>query len=197
MSIKFRYNSTTYTLWDSTSRVTTPSLCHRKGGTTYHTPLLTSRSQTIGDYVYSASKPTVCVKKDSTIYYAAKSRTVAYDIPAGIYKPSNFKTLIELFISSNGSRTCKYTFSVKVFDVSEGVYPSGHSITVPANSVIKRVTQYSNKRQGVSFNGGDMSNLHWNKSTVSGGYIYYNTYNRDPFTEWARSNIYVSGIKFN
>lgn len=197
MSIKFRTNDTTYTLWDSTSRITTPSLCHRKDGTTYYTPLLTSRSQTIGDYVYSASKPTVCVKKDSTIYYGAKSRTEAYDIPTGIYAPSNFKTLIESFISSNGLRTCKYSFSVKVFDVPGGTYPSGHSITVPANSVIKMVTQYSNKRQGVSFNGGDMSNLGWNNSTVSGGYIYYDTYNSNPFEEWAKSVIYVSGIKFN
>lgn len=104
MAFNFRYNNTTSTVYSSTTRVTTPSICYRKSGTTYYIPLLTSRSQTIGDYVYSASSPTVCARYGGKTYYGAKSRTVDVDIPAGTYTPSAFRTLMGQFMTlSNGN----------------------------------------------------------------------------------------------
>lgn len=114
MAIKFRYNNTTYTLLHLGSRITTPSLCYRQSGTTYYAPLLTSRSQTIGSYIYSAASPTVCCRYNNTTYYAAKSRSSSYNIPAGTYTPSAFENLITSYISNNGSRTVMNSFTVKV-----------------------------------------------------------------------------------
>lgn len=209
-NLKFTYLNPKYstlvskTPFNSTTRYTTPSICYSKNGTVSYIPLIKPNGNiTIGDKSYYYDSSDNITNKTIHCYYNNEEYVVPNkssdldDIPIGTYSPSNFKTLIESFISSNGSRTCKNAFAVTVYDVWGGTYPSGHRITVPANSVIKRVTQYSNKRQGVSFNGGDMSDLHWNNSTISGGYIYYDTYNGDPFKKWASSNIFVSGIKFN
>lgn len=190
MGHKFRYNNTTYSLFSSTSRITTPSLCHRENGTTYYVPLLTSRSQTIGDYVYNASSPTRCCRYNNTTYYAAKSRTLAYDIPAGTYGARDFGILLSEFIDD--SRTCKDSFTITAY------YPTGRvsaSSVIPGNSVIKYVESYSGKRQGFTFNGGNMNSVSW--ASGKAGYITYDTYDVDPFRQWKQSYVYVTGIKFN
>lgn len=191
MGHKFRYNNTTYSLFSSTSRITTPSLCHRENGTTYYVPLLTSRSQTIGDYVYNASSPTRCCRYNNTTYYAAKSRTLlAYDIPAGTYTPSEFGNILAEFVDD--TRTCNNSFTITAYYPTGGVSASS---VIPANSVIKFVSQYSNTRKGYTFNGGVMSSTTWESGKA--GYITYDTYNSSPFREWRSSCVYVSGIKFN
>lgn len=190
MGHKFRYNNTTYSLFSSTSRITTPSLCHRENGTTYYVPLLTSRSQTIGDYVYNASSPTRCCRYNNTTYYAAKSRTLAYDIPAGTYGARDFGILLSEFIDD--SRTCKDSFTITAYYPTGGVSASS---VIPANSVIKYVESYSGKRQGFTFNGGDMNSVSW--ASGKAGYITYDTYDVDPFRQWKQSYVYVTGIKFN
>lgn len=189
MAIKFR-NNTTSTLLHLGSRVTTPSLCYRQNGTTYYAPLLTSRSQAIGSYVYDASYPTFCCRYNNTTYYAAKSRSSNYDIPAGTYTPSQFGNLLAQFI--NSTRTCMNSFTITAY------YPSGpasSSSTIPANSVIKFVSYYSNRRKGYTFNGGNINTVRWESGKA--GYITYDTYNSPPFQDWNRSLVYVSGIKFN
>lgn len=51
----------------------------------------------------------------------------AYNIPAGTYTPSAFRSLIEQYISNNGNRTCSNTFTAKV---------NGQTITVNSGSKI-------------------------------------------------------------
>lgn len=121
MAVKFRYNNTIYTLLNLGSRVTTPSLCYRQSNTTSYVPLLTSRSQTIGGYTYSAASPTICCRYNNTTYYAAKSRSANYNIPAGTYTPSAFENLIKSYISNNGSRTVANSFTVRVNNQSISV----------------------------------------------------------------------------
>lgn len=129
MAFNFRYNTASSTVYSSTTRVTTPSICYRKSGTTYYIPLLTSRSQTIGDYVYSASSPTVCTRYGGKTYYGAKSRTANADIPAGTYTPSAFRTLMSQFMTlSNGKyRKVKNAVTLNV---------NGKSASLAANDSI-------------------------------------------------------------
>lgn len=196
MSIKFRYGRVIYTLWDSTSRVTTPSLCHRKDGTTYYTPLLTSRFQTIGTYAYSATKPTVCVKKDNTIYYSAKEAGPIYNIPAGTYTPSVFENLIRQFISANGSRTCANAFTAEV---------NGHTYNVSAGQVIKYCTTNTagsgtnSTLRIVTFNGHTVATA-GDANYFRGTYVVYasNFSGSAYFNAYANYSITIgTGIKFS
>jgi hypothetical protein len=104
LGYKFSYNGTSHELYSSTAKITSPSFAYRRDGSTYYVPLLTSRSQTIGDYKYDASYPTRCVRYNNTTYYAAKSRTVNYDIPDGTYDPLVFEKLIDDYIGLNSGR---------------------------------------------------------------------------------------------
>lgn len=198
MATQFRINGTTYSLLHLGSRVTTPSYCYRQGGITYYTPLLTSRSQTIGNYTYNASSPTVCVRYNNTTYYAAKSRTASYDIPAGTYTPSAFKNLIDKYISPNdGSRGVSNSFNATV---------NGQTITVKANTTIWNINNSSSgssllsygvnfsgsyMNAGNAFGGGTAHSFIDNKVyiTQSKGISYFNNY--------MHYNITIStGIKF-
>lgn len=147
MAIKFIYNNTTYTLLNQASRVTTPSLCYRQSGNARYAPLLTSRSQTIGSYTYSAASPTVCCRYNNTTYYTAKSRSANYNIPAGTYTPSAFENLISQYISANGSRNCVNAFTAKVngitYNVSAGQaikYCTTNTAGSGTNSTLRIVT---------------------------------------------------------
>lgn len=133
MAVSFRYNDTTYELFSDVSVITNPSLNIAKdvAGLLYKfsVPLLTSREQTIGSYIYKAPSPTICVRHNDTTYYCARSREAVseYDIPAGTYTPSAFRALIEQYISNNGNRTVANAFSVTV---------NGQTISVSANQKI-------------------------------------------------------------
>lgn len=120
----FRLNSTTYNILQLTERITTPSLCQRKDGTTYYTPLLTKRSQNIGVFKYDASFPTECVRYGGVTYYSAKSRAVTPSIIAGTYTPSSFESQINLYISLGGSRTlaqdCVVMVNNQSINISKG-----------------------------------------------------------------------------
>ena len=59
----------------------------------------------------------------------------APDIAKGTYSPSSFKTLIEQFISVDGSRTVAQSFTATV---------NGTSVTVPAGGTIYYMNPYSN-----------------------------------------------------
>lgn len=137
MALKGNKNSNTVTMFRSTSRITTPSFISVENGTTYYTPALTSRSQTIGDYIYFASDPTFVGVKNNTTYYAARARITAYDIPAGTYTPTTFKSLIETYMSVGATRTCANSFTVTLNRVTT---------TIPAQSVI----YYSSFTSGIT-----------------------------------------------
>lgn len=198
MAIKFIYNNTTYTLWDSTSRVTTPSLCHRKDGTTYYTPLLTSRRQTIDGYEYISGNPTVCVRYNNTTYYAARIRGAAYAIPAGTYTPSVFENLIRQYISANGSRNCVNAFTAKVngitYNVSAGQaikYCTTNTAGSGTNSTLRIVT----------FNGRTYAQAQdANRLYFDGTYVVYasNFSGYAQFSAYANYSITIgTGIIFN
>lgn len=133
MAVSFRYNDTTYELFSDVSVITNPSLNIAKdvAGLLYkfNVPLLTSREQTIGSYIYKAPSPTICVRHNNTTYYCARSREAIseYDIPAGTYTPSAFRALIEQYISNNGNRTVANAFTVTV---------NGQTVSVSANQKI-------------------------------------------------------------
>lgn len=201
MAIKFIYNNTTYTLLDQASRVTTPSLCHRKEGTTYYTPLLTSRRQTIGSYTYSAASPTVCCRYNNTTYYAAKSGSANYNIPAGTYTPSAFENLIRHYISANGSRKCANAFTAKV---------NGSTYNVSAGQAIKYCTtntagsSTNSTLRIVTFNGAKtaagIDALPTSFRAFSGTYVVYasNFSGYCTFSEYAKYSITIgTGIKFS
>ena len=199
MGHKFRYNNTTYSLFSSTSRITTPSLCHRENGTTYYVPLLTSRSQTIGSYTYSATSPTVCCRYNNITYYAAKSRvSVVYDIPAGTYTPSTFEDLIKKYISANGSRTCANAFTIKV---------NGHTYNVSAGQTIKYCTtntagsSTNSTLRIVTFNGSSTATASDAISSRFNGTYVVHASNFDgyaTFSAYANYSITIgTGINFN
>ena len=200
MALKFYIDDGTaqLQLWASTTKVTTPSLCYRKDGTTYYTPLLTSRGQIIGDYAYSAIGSTICVRYSNTTYYAAKSRTENYYIPAGTYTPSAFENLISQYISANGSRNCVNAFTAKVngitYNVSAGQaikYCTTNTAGSGTNSTLRIVT----------FNGRtyaqaqDANRLYFDGTYVVhasnfSGYAQFSAYANYPIT-------IGTGIKFN
>lgn len=134
MAISFRYNDTTYELFSDVSMaITSPNLNIVKdvAGLLYkfNVPLLTSREQRIGSYIYKAPSPTICIRHNNTTYYCARSREAIseYDIPAGTYTPSAFRALIEQYISNNGNRTVANAFTVTV---------NGQTVSVSANQKI-------------------------------------------------------------
>ena len=86
-------------MYESTTKITTPSICYQQNGTTYYVPLLTSRNETIGSYRYDASSPSVCVCYNGKTYYGAKSRVVTYDIPPGTYDPETFRNMMSAYMT--------------------------------------------------------------------------------------------------
>ena len=134
MAVSFRYNDTTYELFSDVGvPITSPNLNIAKdvAGVLYkfNVPLLTSREQRIGSYIYKAPSPTICVRHNNTTYYCARSREAVseYDIPAGTYTPSAFENLISQYISANGSRNCVNAFTAKVNGITYNV-SAGQSI---------------------------------------------------------------------
>lgn len=74
--IKFTYNGTTYSTWNSTSRVTTPSLILNEGGTLRYTPLFAVNNgaeATLDNHWYYRCGA-LAVTHNNTKYYVAISR---------------------------------------------------------------------------------------------------------------------------
>lgn len=154
MAVSFRYNDTTYELFSDVGEpITSPNLNIAKdvAGLLYkfNVPLLTSREQRIGSYIYKAPSPTICVRHNNTTYYCARSREAVseYDIPAGTYTPSAFENLISQYISANGSRNCVNAFTAKVngitYNVSAGQaikYCTTNTAGSGTNSTLRIVT---------------------------------------------------------
>lgn len=92
---------------------------HDSHGDVWYYPLILPTSiLTWGGYKYSYDRSvgdTFGVGLSGTKYVVPNKRVSAhYDIPAGTYSPSAFKNLISSFISNNGSRAVKNSFSVTV-----------------------------------------------------------------------------------
>lgn len=201
MGLKYRKNSTSYETLGYTSRVTTPSLCYRKNGTTYYVPLLLNGvDTTVGSYVYKAAGPALCCRYNGNTYKAATSREAfTPDIAAGTYTPSTFRGLISQFISNNGSRNVANAYSVKV---------NGTTKSYAAGTYIRNMTTTSTSGTGSS----GIQTIQFNQSrtlipadavTFNGVYVVNvaSINPSAPYVNWAAYNSYsitvnAPGIKF-
>ena len=181
-----------------------PKLVYYYNGTKWYYPLIEPGSTlTWGGYKYSYDRSvgdTFGISLSNTKYVVSIIIlfVVIYDIPAGTYSPSTFKSLIDNYISpNNGSRRVSNSFNVTV---------NGQTITVNANTTIynenNESSGSSNLTYGVNFSGeylvpgncfgvGVAYNFTDNKVyvTQSRGIPYFGNY--------AHYNITVStGIKF-
>ena len=132
-----------------------PKLVYYYNGTKWYYPLITPTSTlTWGGYIYSYDRSvgdTFGIASNGTKYVVPNKRVSAvnYDIPAGTYSPSTFKSLIDNYISSNnGSRKVSNSFKVTV---------NGQTITVNANTTIYNENNASSGSSvltyGVNFSG--------------------------------------------
>ena len=132
-----------------------PKLVYYYNGTKWYYPLITPGSTlTWGGYKYSYDRSvgdTFGVGLSNAKYVVPNKRVsaVTYDIPAGTYSPSTFKSLIDNYISpNNGSRRVSNSFNVTV---------NGQTITVNANTTIynenNESSGWSVLTYGVNFSG--------------------------------------------
>ena len=160
--IRFRKNNTEYHLdYRGINAPCEQQLAFMHNGTTYYVPAMSTQGTKVfgGTYngeswYYNTSSPTIAFRKNGKTYYCSKSLTTeSYDIPAGTYSPSTFKSLIDNYISpNNGSRKVSKSFKVTV---------NGQTITVNANNTIYNVNNASSGSSvlsyGVNFSGSYLS----------------------------------------
>lgn len=174
-----------------------PRLVYYDRGTKYYYPLIKPASTlTWNNYVYSYDRSvgdTFGISLSNTKYVVPNKRVAAvnYDIPAGTYSPSNFENLIRSFISNNGSRVVKNSFSVVV---------NGQTHYVSANSSIYYTYQYSGKARFVCFNGSPRDWISFEQPGAFAQYGIYCTYwtvSQQQGDGYYRYNIKVNtGISF-
>ena len=166
-----------------------PKLGYYYNGTKWYYPLITPTSKlTWGGYVYSYDRSvgdTFGIGLSNTKYVVPNKRVsaVTYDIPAGTYSPSTFKNLINSFISINGSRAVKNSFSVTV---------NGQTLSIAAGTKIYYVSQGSSPwyAKAVCFG----TSWFQAASCESGrGFSNYKAY----IVETSNSNSYTSYICYN
>ena len=132
-----------------------PKLGYFCNGTKWYYPLIEPGSTlTWGGYKYSYDRSvgdTFGISLSNTKYVVPNKRVSAqtYDIPAGTYSPSTFKSLIDNYISpNNGSRRVANSFKATV---------NGQTITVSANTTIYNENNESSGSSvltyGVNFSG--------------------------------------------
>ena len=136
-----------------------PKLGYYYNGTKWYYPLILPTSVlTWGGYKYSYDRSvgdTFGIGLSGTKYVVPNKRVsaITYDIPAGTYSPSTFKSLIDSYISpNNGSRRVSNSFKVTV---------NGQTITVNANTTIYNMNNASSGSSvlsyGVNFSGSYMN----------------------------------------
>lgn len=169
-----------------------PRLVYYDGSIKWYYPLIKPTSTlTWNGYVYSYDRSvgdTFGIGLSNTKYVVPNKRVAAqtYDIPAGTYTPSAFENLIKSFISQNGSRAVKNSFSVEV---------SGQTYRVSAGGSIYYTYQYSGQARFVCFNGSPRG---WISFEQPGSFAQYGVY----CTYWTYSSIqgnnyYMYNIKVN
>ena len=180
-----------------------PKLVYYYNGTKWYYPLITPTSTlTWGGYKYSYDRSvgdTFGISLSNTKYVVPNKRVAAvnYDIPAGTYSPSTFKSLIDKYISSNnGSRRVSNSFKATV---------NGQTITVNANTTIynenNESSGWSVLTYGVNFSGSYMNAGNtfssYTASSFTGNKVYITqSKGISYFANYRYFNITVSGIKF-
>lgn len=187
-----------------TSAPPLPRLVYYDGNRKWYYPLITVNDYLIDNgYEYSYAKSagdTFGIALNNTKYVVPniKAKIVQlYDIPAGTYTPSAFKSLIDKYISVNSSRRVSNSFTATV---------NNQTITVNANTTIYNINNSSSGSStltyGVNFSGSYLNNATaFNSSTASSFtgnkvYITQSTGVITYFANYMYSNITVSGIKF-
>ena len=179
-----------------TQPVTSPSLVYYDSGRKWYYPLIKpTDSFRFSNFIYSYDRSvgdTFGIALNNTKYVVPNKRVAAnYDIPAGTYSPSKFESLIGSFISNNGSRTVKNSFSVEV---------NGQTYSVSAGSGIYFTYQYSGQARFVCFNGSPRGFTQFERPGAFAEYGIYCTYWRYASIQgdqYYRYSIKVNGgIKF-
>lgn len=176
-----------------------PKLAYYYNGTKWYYPLIKPTSTlTWAGYVYSYDRSvgdTFGISLSNTKYVVPNKRVqeMSYDIPAGTYSPSTFENLIANYISQNGSRTVKNSFSVKV---------DGQTYDVPVGRAICYTSQYAGNARFVTFSGKqrDSEQFDYNKQfSTQGVYcVYWGNYWTNQGKEYNKFSIQVTGgIKFS
>lgn len=184
-----RLVSTNTALVPFTSVPPLPRLVNYDRGTKWYYPLIKLNSTlTWNGYVYSYDRSlgdTFGIGLSNTKYVVPNKRVavVTYDIPAGTYTPSTFKNLIKSFISDNGSRTVKNSFSVTV---------NGQTLSIAAGTTIYYTTLGSSPwyARAVGF-----GHRYFQAASCSSnaGFTNYKSY----IVETSNSNSYTSSYCFN
>ena len=174
-----------------------PKLGYYYNGTKWYYPLITQNATLTWDgYKYSYDRSvgdTFGIGLSNTKYVVPNKRVsaVTYDIPAGTYSPSKFDSLIQSFISKNGSRIVKNGFSVVV---------NGQTYSVSSGSSIYYTYQYGGSARFVCFNGSPRSWISFEQPGAFAQYGVYCThwsYSDQQGNQYYRYNIKVNGgIKF-
>ena len=173
-----------------------PKLVYFCNGTKWYYPLITPTSILTWDgYKYSYDRSvgdTFGIGLSNTKYVVPNKRVSAnYDIPAGTYSPSKFDSLIQSFISNNGSRRVNNSFSVVV---------NGQTYSVSSGSSIYYTYQYGGSARFVCFNGSPRGWISFERPGAFaeyGVYCSYWSYASIQGDQFYRYNIKVNGgIKF-
>ena len=173
--IRFRKNNTEYHLdFRGINAPCEQQLAFVYGGNTYYVPAMSTQGTKVfggivngSSWYYDTSSPTIAFRKNGTTYYCSKSLTTEKNgIPAGTYSPSTFENLIKSFVSENGSRTVKNSFSVVV---------NGQTYNVPAGRAICYTSQYAGAARFVTFSGKqrDSEQFEYNQFSTQGVYCVY------------------------
>ena len=169
-----------------------PKLVYYDSGTKWYYPLITPGSTLTWDgYKYSYDKSvgdTFGISLSNTKYVVPNKRVSAinYDIPAGTYSPSKFDSLIQSFISKNGSRRVYAGFSVEV---------NGQAYRVSSGSSIYYTYQYSGSARFVCFNGHPRGSTAFQFPGAFAEYGIYCTYWN--YSDQQGDNYYRYYIKLN
>lgn len=202
--IRFRKNNTEYHLdFRSIDAPCEQQLAFMYNGGTYYVPAMSTQGTKVpagngSSWYYDTSSPTIAFRKNGKTYYCSKSLTIErYDIPAGTYSPSTFKSLIDNYISQNGNRKVSNSFKATV---------NGQTITVNANTTIYNVNNSSSGSRSltyaVNFSGTYLNAGQCFNSSVASSftdnkvYITQSTGAIPYFNNYKYYNITVSGINF-
>ena len=179
-----------------------PKLVYYYNGTKWYYPLIEPGSILTWDgYKYSYDRSvgdTFGVALNNTKYVVPNKRVSAinYDIPAGTYSPSAFKSLIDKYIYTNGSRRVANSFTATV---------NGQTINVSANTTIWSENNESsgldNLTYGVNFTGSYLEKGSCFSIATANSFTKYKVYITQSrgipyFGRYMYYNITVSGIKF-
>ena len=186
----------------SNQKLTSPGLVYYDSGRKWYYPLITpTGSFTYQGYIYSYDRSvgdTFGISLSNTKYVVPNKRVSAinYDIPAGTYSPSAFKSLIDKYIYTNGSRKVSNSFTATV---------NGQTINVSANTSIWSENNESSGSSvltyGVNFSGSYLEKGNCFSSATAHSFTRNKVYITQSkgisyFANYMYFNITVSGIKF-